>query len=151
VLRQWLDHRREVLARRSRFRLAEIERRLEVFKGYIIVFLNLHKVIRLIRKEDEPKIPLMKAVKFGEKQADAILNMRLRSLRKLEETEVKREHETLTKERKEISVLLASPVKQWKTIADQLKELARLYAADKRRTSIEQVEVHDIPDISEAL
>src|SRR4029079_361735 len=87
ALREWLDHRREVLLRRSKHRLAEIEHRLEVLGGYLVAYLNLDKVIKIIRKEDEPKPVLMKTFKLSEVQAEAILNMRLRNLRKLEEME----------------------------------------------------------------
>ncbi len=105
-MREWLDHRQVVLVRRSKFRLAKIDHRLEVLDGYLIVYLNIDKVIKIIREKDEPKPALMKAFKLSEVQAEAILNMRLRSLRKLEEIEIKREHESLTKERKEIKSLL---------------------------------------------
>ena len=83
--------------------------------GYLIVYLNLDKVIQIIREKDEPKPALMKAFKLTDVQAEAILNMRLRSLRKLEEMEIRREHEALTKERKELKALLGSEDKQWKT------------------------------------
>ena len=108
VLREWLDHRQVVLVRRSKFRLAKIDHRLEVLDGYLIVYLNIDKVIKIIREKDEPKPALMKAFKLSDVQAEAILNMRLRSLRKLEEIEIKREHDKLTKERKELKALLAS-------------------------------------------
>ena len=91
--------------------------------GYLIVYLNIDKVIKIIRDKDEPKPALMKAFKLTEVQAEAILNMRLRSLRKLEEMEIRREHDSLTKERKELKALLASEDKQWKTIADEIKSL----------------------------
>ena len=95
-MREWLDHRQVVLVRRSKFRLAKIDHRLEVLDGYLIVYLNIDKVIKIIREKDEPKPALMKAFKLTDVQAEAILNMRLRSLRKLEEMEIRREHETLT-------------------------------------------------------
>ena len=117
VLREWLDHRQVVLVRRSKFRLAKIDHRLEVLDGYLIVYLNIDKVIKIIREKDEPKPALMKAFKLTDVQAEAILNMRLRSLRKLEEMEMKREHESLTKERKELKALLGSEDKQWKRIS----------------------------------
>ena len=123
VLREWLDHRQVVLVRRSKFRLAKIDHRLEVLDGYLIVYLNIDKVIKIIREKDEPKPALMKAFKLTEVQAEAILNMRLRSLRKLEEMEIKREHDSLTKERKELKALLGSEDKQWKTISDEIKSL----------------------------
>src|SRR5690606_13673142 len=95
ALREWLDHRKVVLVRRSEFRLEKIEHRLEVLGGYLIAYLNLDEVIRIIREEDEPKRELMRAFELTDVQAEAILNMRLRSLRKLEEMEIRREHEGL--------------------------------------------------------
>jgi topoisomerase-4 subunit A len=139
VLREWLYHRQVVLVRRSNFRLAKIDHRLEVLEGYLIVYLNIDKVIKIIREKDEPKPALMKAFKLTEVQAEAILNMRLRSLRKLEEMEIKREHESLTKERKELKALLGSKDRQWKTIADEIKALKDQFGQKtvlgKRRTS----------------
>ncbi len=123
VLREWLDHRKEVLVRRSKHRLAKIEHRLEVLGGFLIVYLNLDEVIRIIRYEDEPKQELMRTFELTDVQAEAILNMRLRSLRKLEEMEIRREHDALTAERKMLRGLLRSEDKQWKRIADELKEL----------------------------
>ncbi len=108
VLAAFVAHRREVLERRSAFRLEKIAARLEVLEGYLAVFLNLDKVIKIIRTEDEPKPKLMKAFALNEVQAEAILNMRLRSLRKLEEMEIRGEHDSLTKERKELTKLLGS-------------------------------------------
>ena len=141
ALRQWLEHRREVLQRRSRHRLAAIEKRLEVLAGYIIAFLNLDEVIRIIRFEDEPKAELMATFSLTDNQAEAILNMRLRSLRKLEEMELRREHDGLTKEKDEIEKLLASDGKQWKTVAWQIKQIAKSYGPEtklgRRRTTID--------------
>ena len=102
ALREWLDHRRDVLVRRSKFRLAKIEHRLEVLGGYLIAYLNLDKVIKIIRTQDEPKPVLMKTFKLTDVQADAILNMRLRNLRKLEEMEIRGEDKDLRKERTEL-------------------------------------------------
>ena len=99
VLREWLDHRRDVLLRRSKHRLAEIEHRLEVLGGFLVAYLNLDKVIKIIRKEDEPKPVLMKTFKLSDVQADAILNMRLRNLRRLEEMEIRAEDKALREER----------------------------------------------------
>jgi topoisomerase-4 subunit A len=155
VLRQWLDHRREVLLRRSKFRQNEIERRLEVLEGYLIVYLNLDKVIKIIRKEDEPKPALIKAFKLTEVQADAILNMRLRALRKLEEMEIRREHEELSKELKGIRALLKSDDKQWDVIRWQLEELAKQYGKQNplgaRRTSFEEMIEQPEIDMREAM
>ena len=142
VLTEWLDHRQVVLVRRSKFRLAKIDHRLEVLEGYLIVYLNLDKVIKIIREKEEPKPALMKAFKLTEVQAEAILNMRLRALRKLEEMEIRREHESLTKERKELKSLLASNDRQWKRIADEIKDLKTRFGQKtelgRRRTSFDE-------------
>src|SRR5476651_1248280 len=122
-LMEWLDHRRDVLVRGSKHRLAEINHRLEVLGGYLIAYLNLDKVIKIIRKEDEPKPVLMKTFKISEVQADAILNMRLRNLRKLEEMEIRSEEKELRGEKTEIEKLLKSEKQQWATVADQIKEV----------------------------
>src|SRR3954452_9302289 len=123
VLREWLDHRREILQRRSRHRLDAIEHRLEVLRGYLIAYLNLDKVIKIIRNEDEPKPVLMKTFKLTDVQAEAILNMRLRNLRKLEEFEIRKEDKELRAEKKELDELVGSEKKQWETIAAQIREL----------------------------
>jgi len=139
ALGQWLDHRREVLLRRSRHRLAEIEHRLELLAGMIIVFLNLDKVIKIIREEDEPKAVLMKTFKLTDKQANYVLDTRLRSLRRLEEMELRREHEELTKEKGEVEKLISDEKLQWKTITWQIRELKKKYPPEskigKRRTT----------------
>src|SRR5499426_1681494 len=108
ALTEWLAHRRDVLLRRSRFRLSQIEHRLEVLGGYLIAYLNLDEVIRIIRTEDEPKPVLMQTFNLTDVQADAILNMRLRNLRKLEEMEIRQEDKDLRKERSDIKKLLGS-------------------------------------------
>jgi topoisomerase IV subunit A len=139
VLQAWLDHRHDVLVRRSRHRLAAIERRLEILNGYLSVFLNLDEVIRIIREEDEPKSRLMQRFSLSDLQADAILNMRLRSLRRLEEMEIRREHKSLTKERKEISALLKDETLRWQRITEELEELRRKFGSGPlgaRRTAI---------------
>ncbi len=139
VLRAWLDHRHEVLVRRSRHRLAAIERRLEVLEGYLAVYLNLDEVIRIIREQDEPKPRLMQRFTLTDMQADAILNMRLRSLRRLEELEIRREHKSLTKERKEMQALLKDEKLRWSRIAGELDETRRKFgdgALGARRTEI---------------
>src|SRR5207302_4774747 len=116
ALREWLDHRRDVLVRRSRHRLAQIEHRLEVLGGYLIAYLNIDKVIKIIRNEDEPKPVLMKTFKLSEVQADAILNMRLRNLRKLEELEIRSEDKELRAERKSLQALIGSEAAQWQKV-----------------------------------
>jgi topoisomerase IV subunit A len=155
VLREWLDHRQAVLVRRSKFRLAKIDHRLEVLDGYLIVYLNIDKVIKIIREKDEPKPALMQAFKLTEVQAEAVLNMRLRALRKLEEMEIKREHDALTKERKELKALLASKDKQWKRIADEIKSLKDQFgqktALGRRRTSFAEAPEGVETELAEAM
>src|SRR5262249_54887938 len=113
VLSAFLKHRHEVLQRRSRHRLAKIASRLEVLEGFLAAYLDLDRVIKIIRTEDEPKPPLMKAFSLTDNQAEAILNMRLRSLRRLEEMEIKSEHAKLTKEGRGLKELLADEGKRW--------------------------------------
>jgi len=120
VLRAWLDHRHEVLVRRSRHRQTAIERRLEVLDGYLAVFLNLDEVIRIIREEDHPKPALIAHFTLTDLQAEAILNMRLRSLRRLEEMEIRREHKTLSKEQREVEALLKDATRRWRKIEHEL-------------------------------
>ncbi len=138
VLKAYLDHRREVLQRRSKFRLAEIDRRLEILEGYLIAYLNIDEVIRIIRHEDEPKPVMMKKWKLTDLQAESILNMRLRALRRLEEIEIKGEHKKLTAEKKDLLALLKSEDLQWGKIGEEIKELKALYGPKtelgKRRT-----------------
>ena len=121
VLKRWLEHRQVVLVRRSEFRLKKIEHRLEVLDGYLIAYLNIDEVIRIVRFEDDPKAKLIKRFKLTEVQADAILNLRLKSLSRLEEIEIKAEHDRLAKERREIKSLLKSDDQQWERIADEVK------------------------------
>jgi topoisomerase-4 subunit A len=155
ALREWLDHRREVLVRRSRHRLAAIEHRLEILGGYLIAYLNLDKVIKIIREEDEPKPVLMKTFKLTDVQADAILNMRLRNLRKLEEMEIRKENKDLAEEKGTIEKLLRSEDLQWKTIAWQIKEVRKTFGPatplGKRRTGFEGAPEHDEAAIEAAM
>ena len=155
VLGEWLTHRREVLLRRSRHRLAEIEHRLEVLGGYLVAYLNIDKVIKIIRKEDEPKPALMKTFKLSDIQADAILNMRLRNLRRLEEMEIRQEDKTLRAEKKGIEELLRSEKQQWQRIAEQVRKVRDMFGGKtqvgKRRTSFAQAPAHDEAAIEEAL
>ena len=113
ALRAWLEHRKVVLVRRTQHRLAQIDHRLEVLGGYLIAFLNLDEVIRIIREEDDAKAVLRATFSLSDVQAEAILNMRLRSLRKLEELELRTEHKALTAERRHLDALLASDKRQW--------------------------------------
>ncbi len=172
VLRAFLDHRREVLQRRSQHRLDKIDHRLEVLEGFIIAFLNLDRVIDIIRYDEAPRAALMRETWGGsftratseadyvppapgegeltEVQAESILNMRLRSLRRLEELELKRERDALLIERAELEDLLASDRLQWKHIGSQLREVQALFgkATDlgRRRTSFAEAgEVEDVP------
>ncbi len=121
VLLEWLDHRKDVLVRRSSWRLGKIEHRLEVLDGYLIAYLNLDEVIRIVRYEDHPKQALMNAFTMSEVQANAILDMRLRALNKLQEIEIRTEHEKLSAEKDGLVALLASDDLQWEQIADEVK------------------------------
>lgn len=139
MLRAWLDHRHVVLERRSHHRLAAIARRLEILEGYITAFLNLDEVIRIIRTEDEPKLVLIATFSLTDVQAEAVLNMRLRSLRKLEEMELRREHKTLSAEQKALNAMLDDPGKRWARIEAEI-EATRTKFGDgplgARRTTI---------------
>jgi topoisomerase-4 subunit A len=139
LLQAWLDHRQDVLVKASRHRLGEIADRLELLSGYIIAYLNLDEVIRIIRSEDEPKPVLMAAFDLNERQAEAILNMRLRSLRRLEEMELRREQEKLLAEQADLDALVGSAARQKTALKKQLAALMKDYGADtplgRRRSS----------------
>jgi topoisomerase-4 subunit A len=154
-LREWLDHLRDVLLRRSAYRKAQIEHRLEVLGGYLIAYLNIDKVIKIIRTEDEPKPALMKAFKLTEVQAEAILNMRLRSLRKLEEIEIRTEDKNLRTELKGINAVLGSEAKQWEKVAEQVRNVRELFGPKtplgKRRTVFADAPEHDLAALEESL
>jgi len=153
-LREWLDHLRDVLLRRSNYRKGQIENRLEVLGGYLIAYLNIDKVIKIIRTEDEPKPALIKAFKLTEVQADAILNMRLRSLRKLEEMEIRTEDKNLRGELKGIKALLGSEAEQWSKVGEQVRKVRDLFGPKtplgKRRTHFADAPEHDLAAIEEA-
>ena len=155
VLDAFLDHRMEVLERRSRHRLAKIDHRLEVLGGYLIAYLNLDEVIRIIREEDEPKPALMARFELTDVQAEAILNMRLRSLRKLEEFEIRKEHDALSKEKDGLEKLLGSEARQWKAVAGQLAVTRKRFAPDtplgRRRTTFGEASAHKADAVIEAL
>lgn len=155
VLSEWLAHQREVLVRRARYRLGQIERRLEVLAGYLIAFLNLDEVIRIIREEDEPKAVLIRTFELTDVQAEAIFNMRLRSLRKLEEFELKREFDRLTEEKAEKEALLASDDKQWSSVAGEIREVRETYSKKtklgRRRTLFADAPNRALDDIAVAL
>ena len=148
ALQQWLDHRRTVLQRRTRHRLAHIERRLELLAGMIVVFLNLDEVIRIVREEDEPKEALVKRFKLSDAQVNYVLDTRLRSLRRLEEMALRKERDELLKEKVEIEELLGSDKKQWAAIAYEIRDVKKRYGPDtkigKRRTRLEDAPTIDI-------
>ncbi len=154
VLRHWLEHRIDVLVRRSEFRLRKIEHRLEVLDGYLIAYLNIGEVIRIVRFEDDPKQKLIKRFKLTEVQADAILNLRLKSLSKLEEIEIKAEHDRLSKERRELKKLLKSDDLQWDRIAEEVKATRERYSKNTelgaRRTSFADAPEIEV-DIDQAM
>lgn len=173
VLRAFLDHRRNVLVRRTTFRVEKIDHRLEVLEGLIIAFLNLDRVIDIIRYDDDPKLALMaenwqvdhvratseadymgpdtgREGELTEVQAEAILNMRLRSLRRLEEMELVRERDALMEERADLSDLLASDSLQWARVAEQLKDTKKQFGKDyaggaRRSQFAEAAEAEDVP------
>ena len=153
-LREWLDHLRDVLIRRSNYRKSQIEHRLEVLGGYLIAYLNIDKVIKIIRTEDEPKPVLIKTFKLTEIQADSILNMRLRNLRKLEEMEIKTEDKNLRGELKGIKGLLGSETEQWAKVGEQVRKVRDLFGPKtplgKRRTTFADAPEHDLAAIEEA-
>lgn len=155
ALREWLDHRRDVLLRRSNHRLAQIAHRLEVLGGYLVAYLNLDKVIRIIRREDEPKPVLIRTFSLTEVQADAILNMRLRNLRKLEEMEIRAEDKALRAEERDLKALVRSEQKQWAKVADEIKAVRAAFGLKtplgRRRTGFAQAPAHDEAAIEEAM
>jgi topoisomerase IV subunit A len=142
VLREWLRHQIEVLIRKSQHRLEKIDARLELVGGYIIAYLNLDRIIEIIRTEDEPKPLMMEEFQLTPVQAEAILNMRLRSLRKLEEMELRRERDALQAEREELVKLIESPARQKTRLKKDLGLLRKAYGEDtalgKRRTTLEE-------------
>ncbi len=140
VLQAFLDHRLDVMVRRTRFRLEKIAHRLEILEGYLIVFRNLDAVIRIIRDNDEPKPPLMKRFKLSDVQAEAVLNMRLRALRKLEEESLREEHRTLTTEQKSLRGLLRDKKRRLVALTEEIKEIRKSFGpgtlTGDRRTEI---------------
>jgi topoisomerase-4 subunit A len=154
ALREWLDHRREVVTRRAQFRLDAIERRLEVLGGLLIAFLNIDEVIRIIRTKDDPKAELIRKYKITEVQAEAILNIRLRALAKLEEIAIRTENEALTAERAEIQKLLGSEARQWTKVKKEIAEVRKTFgpntALGKRRSNFAEAAAVTV-DFTEAL
>jgi len=142
VLLHWLRHQIDVIVRKSQHRLEKIDGRLELLQGYIIAFLNLDRIIEIIRTEDEPKPVMMMEFQLNDRQAEAILNMRLRSLRRLEEMELRRELEALEAEREDLVKLIDSPALQKKRLKKDLSALRKNYAEEtalgRRRTSLEE-------------
>ncbi len=155
VLQEWLEHQKDVLVRRSNHRLDQINHRLEVLEGYLIAYLNIDEVIRIIREEDDAKASLIQAFELTDVQAEAILNMRLRSLRKLEEFEIKKEHDKLSKEKAGLEALLASDKKQWNRVSKQVGEIGKAYGPEteigKRRTDFSTATDHDLEEIHQAM
>ena len=150
MLRAFLDHRREVLLRRSQHRLDKIDARLEILEGYIVAYLNLDRVIEIIRYEDEPKAVMMAEFDLSDAQAEAILNMRLRSLRKLEEMELRRERDALLIERAQLDDILGSERLQWKKIGAELaatqKQFGKTAPGGGRRSRFAQAaEIEEVP------
>ena len=154
VLRAYLDHRREVVMRRSQFRLDKIEKRLHLLDGYLVAYLNIDEVIRIIREEDDPKQEMMDRFGITEIQSEAILNLRLRALRKLEEMEIRKEHETLSEERSDIIALLGSEGRQWTKVKKELKEARKVFdpgtELGRRRANFEDAPVIDVGAALEA-
>lgn len=155
VLTEWIDHRRDVLQRRSRHRLAAIVRRLEILGGLLVAYLNIDEVIKIIREEDHPKAVMMERFSLTDLQAESILNMRLRSLRKLEEFEIRKEFDALEAEKAEIEALLASEEQQWQAISWQIRDVRKTYGKDTelgaRRTDFGKVVEIDDSAIYEAM
>ena len=151
MLAAFLAHRMDVLTRRSNWRLGKIAHRLEILDGLLIAYLNLDELIRIIRREDEPKPVIMKKWSLTDIQAEAILNTRLRSLRKLEEFEIKNEHDKLSKEQKELKSLLKSEEKRWQRISDELRDIKLRFGAKnplgKRRTAFADAPAATVIDI----
>ena len=148
VLRAFIDHRRAVLLRRSEHRMKKIDHRLEVLEGYIVAFLNLDRVIAIIREQDEPKDVMMVEFKLSDVQAEAILNMRLRSLRRLEEMELRNELDKLQIERADLDDLLSDEELQWARIIEQLKAVKKQFGADPR-LGARRTQLSDAPVIEE--
>ena len=148
VLNAFLAHRHEVLHRRTKHRLQQIEHRLEILDGYLIAYLNLDEVIRIIREEDHPKQVMMKRFGLSDLQVEAILNMRLRALRRLEEIEIGNEHKGLKEERQGLKALLTDEGKRWRVIADEIKNVKKQFG-DKDANGRRRTEVAAAPAVEE--
>ncbi len=149
ALQSYLDHRQDVLVRRSKYQLAKIEERLETLAGYLIAYLNLDKVIKIIRTEDEPKPVLMKAFGLTDVQAEAILNMRLRSLRKLEEMQIKGEQKELSGKQADLKKLLKDEALRWQHIDGELAELKKIFGKNTK-LGARRTQMADAPAIADA-
>lgn len=150
VLHDYLIHRNEVLLRKIKYRLGKINARLEILEGYLIAYLNLDEIIRIIREEDEPKVKLIHAFNLTENQAEAILNMKLRNLRKLDEEQIKGEHSELLEEKSNLEILLNDEKKRWEAIANEIKKTKDKYskktALGRRRTEFAEAPADiDVP------
>ena len=151
ALNAWLAHRREVLVRRSSFRLGKIASRLEVLEGYLVVYLNLDEVIAIIREAENPRARLMERFELTETQANAILDMRLRSLRRLEEMALKTEREQLIAEQEELTALVGDETLQWQRITGEIRDMKAVFAkSDTRRTDCAEAPDIDV-DAAEIL
>lgn len=144
VLQEFLSHRREIVTRRTKFRIGKIEDRLEILQALKIAYLNIDEVIRIIREEDEPKRELIAKFKINDIQAEAILNIKLRALRKLEEEQINAEHEELVKEHEQLSKILDSSQQLWKVVKHELKDIQKRFGKGtklgERKTIFEEVE-----------
>ncbi|MEC7237564.1 MAG: DNA gyrase subunit A, partial [Pseudomonadota bacterium] len=151
ALNAWLAHRREVLVRRSNFRLGKIASRLEVLEGYLVVYLNLDEVIAIIREAENPRVRLMERFELTETQANAILDMRLRALRRLEEMALKTEREQLLAEQQELTDLVGDEARQWQRITGEIRDMKAMFAkTDSRRTDCAEAPDIDV-DAAEIL
>ena len=151
ALQAWLDHRREVLVRRSQYRLEKIARRLEILEGYLVVFLNLDEVIAIIRESDHPRDELMARFGINEVQANAVLDMRLRALRRLEEEAIRTERTGLSEEQSDLRALVGDEERQWRVVHSQIKDVRTHFAkSDERRTTLDSAPEVDL-DIAEIL
>ena len=151
ALQAWLDHRREVLIRRSQYRLEKIARRLEILEGYLVVFLNLDEVIAIIRESDHPRDELMARFGINEVQANAVLDMRLRALRRLEEEAIRTERSSLSEEQSDLRALVGDEERQWRVVHSQIKDVRTHFAkSDDRRTALDSAPEVDV-DIAEIL
>ena len=143
VLREFLNHRHTVLIRRTNYRLEKINYRLEILSGYLIAYLNLDRIIQIIREEDDPKAVMMKEFKLTDNQSEAILNMKLRSLRKLEESQIREEYDELSEEKAGLEELLGDEGKRWLAIAAEIRQMKEKFgkktALGRRRTEFSEV------------